>query len=59
VSEPSTLFLRINGRWTKREVRKAGVLNVATDAFAARVQAVAQDAAGNRSATATKVRRQG
>jgi N-acetylmuramoyl-L-alanine amidase len=59
VSEPSTLFLRINGRWTKREIRKAGVVNVVTDVFAARVQAIAQDAAGNRSATATKKRTQG
>jgi N-acetylmuramoyl-L-alanine amidase len=59
VSEPSTLFLRINGRWTKRDVRKAGVVNVVTGAFAARVQAVAQDAAGNRSPTVTKVRTQG
>jgi hypothetical protein len=59
VSEPSTLFLKINGRWTKREVRKAGVVNVVTDAFAARVQAVAQDAAGNRSPAVTKIRTQG
>jgi hypothetical protein len=59
VSEPSTLFLKINGRWTKQEVRKAGVVNVATNAFAARVQVVAQDAAGNRSLTVTKIRSRG
>jgi N-acetylmuramoyl-L-alanine amidase/CHU_C Type IX secretion signal domain len=49
VSEACTLFLKINGRWRKQEVRKASVVNVATDAFAARVQATAEDAAGNRS----------
>jgi hypothetical protein len=59
VSESSTLFLRINGRWTKREIAKAGVVNVVTSAFAARVQAIAEDAAGNRSAPVTKTRAQG
>jgi hypothetical protein len=59
VSEPSTLFLRINGRWTKREIAKAGVVNIVTSVFAARVQAIAQDAAGNRSAPVAKMRTQG
>jgi len=40
-------------------IPKAAAVNVVTDAFAARVQAVAQDAAGNRSATVTKTRTQG
>jgi hypothetical protein len=59
VSEPSTLFLRINGRWSKREVRKASVLNVATDAFAARVRAYARDAAGNTSPQVVRIRKAG
>jgi N-acetylmuramoyl-L-alanine amidase len=59
VSEPATLILRVDGRWLKQEVRKAGVVNVLRAGPALRVRVVARDAAGNTSAPVVRVREAG
>jgi hypothetical protein len=57
VSEPATLTLLIDGKWQRREVRKAGVVNVPGAGSAIRVRVVARDLAGNTSAPAVRVRK--
>jgi hypothetical protein len=59
VSEPATLILRIDGRWQRREVRKAGVVNVPGAGSATRVRVVARDLAGNASRPAVRIRKTG
>jgi N-acetylmuramoyl-L-alanine amidase len=59
VSEPATLILLIDGRWQRREVRKAGVVNVPGAGSATRVRVVARDLAGNASRPAVRIRKTG
>jgi N-acetylmuramoyl-L-alanine amidase-like protein len=59
VSEPATLILRIDGTWTQRQVRKAGVVNVPDAGSATRVRVLARDLAGNTSRPALRVRKTG
>jgi N-acetylmuramoyl-L-alanine amidase len=59
VSEPGRLLLRIDGARLEREVKKAGVVRVPWNGAAKRVRVVAEDAAGNRSKAAVRVRRAG
>ena len=49
VSEPATLFLRIDGARRERVVRRAGVVRIPWPGAAKRVRVVARDAAGNAS----------
>jgi hypothetical protein len=51
VSEPGRLLLRIDGALVEREVAKAGIVRVPWGGAGSRVRAVAEDLAGNRSAS--------
>jgi len=57
VSEPATLFLRIDGARRERVVRRAGVVRILWPGAAKRVRVVARDAAGNTSQPVIRVRR--
>jgi flagellar hook assembly protein FlgD len=57
VSEPGVLTLRIDGAIRQREVKRAGIVRIHWDGAARRVRVVAQDAAGNVSLPAVRVRR--
>jgi hypothetical protein len=59
VSEPARLTLRIDGTTLRHEVTRAGVVRIPWSGEAARVRAVAWDAAGNPSAPAVRVARPG
>ena len=51
VSEPGTLVLAVNGRWSKLRVKRAGVLRIGHRGTARGVTAYEVDLAGNRSRT--------
>jgi flagellar hook assembly protein FlgD len=57
VSEPATLFLRIDGVRRERAVERAGVVRIRWPGAARRVRVVARDAAGNTSRPVIRVRR--
>jgi flagellar hook assembly protein FlgD len=57
VSEPATLFLRIDGARRERVVRRAGVVRIPWPGAAKRVRVVARDAAGNASRPVIRERR--
>jgi hypothetical protein len=55
VSEPAVLTLRIDGRALRHEVKRAGVVRIPWTGAAARVRAVAWDAAGNASGPVVRI----
>ena len=59
VDEPALLFLRVDGARLERDVKRAGTMRIPWRGAANRVRVVAQDAAGNRSKPALRVRPRG
>ena len=55
VSEPAVLTLLIDGRALRHEVKRAGIVRVPWNGAAARVRAVAWDAAGNASGPVVRI----
>jgi hypothetical protein len=55
LSEPAVLTLRIDGRALRYEAKRAGIVRVPWSGSAARVRAVAWDAAGNASGPVVRV----
>lgn len=55
VSEPAVLTLLIDGRALRHEVKRAGIIRVPWSGAAARVRAVAWDAAGNTSGPVVRI----
>ena len=56
VSEPTILYLTIDGARREREVKRAGVVRIRWEGAARRVRVVARDTAGNTSAPVVRVR---
>ncbi len=59
VSEPATLFLRLDGKSSTRTARRAGIVTIPGAGSARSVRVVARDAAGNSSGPVTRVRKRG